>query len=235
MPIGAIVGGALGAAGSVGSALIGSKAASKASDQQAAAAQNALNLQSSMFDKAQGALSPYYTAGTSAIPGLQALLNPGTSANALAQMPGFKFQSDWGTRTAQNALAAQGLGGSAGPVGKAISDYNNGLAGTTWQNTVGALQAFMNSGVGAASSLAGNATQAGANMGQSAQNLGNAQASGTLGSANALSGGIQGATGSISNALLYSKLFGPAGGGRGGPVAGYGSQDGLYGPLGLTG
>lgn len=201
MPIGAAVGAVAGA----GIQAVGSN---MAANKQAKAANNALNLQREMFQTAQGALQPYYTAGASALPTLQQLISPGQSANAISTLPGFQFQSQWGTLAAQNELTSQGLGGSGGPLAKAISDYNTGLAGTYLFNDVGALQNFANMGSGAASALAGNATAAGANMGQSAMGVGNAQASGILGGANAISGGL----GSAGNALLLNSLLNGGGG-----------------------
>lgn len=207
MPIGAAVGVA-GAAASIGGSLIQSSAADKASQQQAASAQAAINEQQQMFGAAQNALNPYVNAGTAALPTLSGLLTPGSSASALETMPGFQFQSQWGGLAATNQLAAEGLGGSAGPVGKALSDYNQGLAGTYYQNSTNALQQLVNSGLGGGSALAGNAISAGQAIGQTQQAQGNALASGTLGSANALAAGLTGAGGSLSNTLLLSKLLG---------------------------
>lgn len=213
MPIGAAIGGGLGAIGSIGSAFIGSNASSRASNQQAQAQMQALQLQSQMFAAANNALSPYYTAGQHALPTLEHLLTPSTSADTLRSLPGFQFQSQWGNLQATNALAAQGLGGSTGPLATAISNYNEGLAGTYWQNAVGGLENFANMGAGSANALAGTAVNSGNAMAGLLTGAGNALASGTLGSANAISGGLGGATGSISNALLLSGLMNRGGGG----------------------
>lgn len=235
MPTTALIAGGLGAAGSLGSALIGSNASQNAASQQVAMQQQALAQQKALYDQglqtqagyvgqAQGALNPFISAGQGAAGTLSNLLTPGNSAAALAQMPGFQFQSQYGTMAATNALAARGQGASAGPLATAVSQYNNGLAGTQYFNTVGALQNLTNTGAGAAGTLgnifggAGNAALgAGINAGNSQAstlgNIGNAQASGTLGSANALSGGLTGAAGSASNALLYNQLLGQNGGG----------------------
>lgn len=212
MPTTALIAGGLTAAGSVAGSLISSSAASKASSQQVAEQQQALDQQKQMFGVAQGALNPFITSGQSVIPTLQNLLTPGTSAATLAQMPGFQFASQYGTKAATNALAAR-TGPSAGPLATAISQYNNGLATNQYQNTVGNLQNFVNTGANAAGNLAGGAISSGNAMAGTFGNIGNALASGTLGTANAISGGINGASGGISNALLYNQLFGKAGGG----------------------
>ncbi len=221
MPTTALIAGGLGAAGSIGSALIGSSASKSAAAAQAAAQQQALSQQQALYNQglgvAQNSLQPFVSAGQSVLPTLQSLLTPGPNQNAtLSQTPGFQFQQQYGTMAATNALAAKS-GASAGPLATAISNYNQGLAGTTWQNTVNALQGFANTGAGAAGTL-GTAALGGAINEGNAQagtlgNIGNAQASGILGSANAITGGISGATGGINNALLFSAIGGGQGNG----------------------
>jgi hypothetical protein len=239
MPTTAAISAGVGALGSVGSALIGSNASQNASSQQVAAQMAALAQQKALFQQGLGvqsgyvgqasnALNPFISAGQGAAGTLSSLLTPGSSASTLSQMPGFNFQSQYGTMAATNALAAK-TGPSAGPLAAAISQFNNGLAGTQYFNTVGALQNLTNTGAGAGNALAsvfGNAGNAalgaGVNEGTVQGNtfgaIGNAQASGTLGSANALAGGLTGATGSASNALLLSQLFGNGNGGGGGGI-----------------
>jgi hypothetical protein len=207
MPIGVIAAG-IGATGAIVGGGISALGAESAAGQQAKAAQSAIAAQQQMFGTAQQALSPYYTAGQSQIPTLQKLLTPGPSqTQTLSQLPGFQFQSQWGNLAATNALAAQGLGGSAGPLAKAISDYNQGLAGTSFSNLVGQEQNFANMGAGAAGALGGLAVQTGQGIGASTQAAGNALASGTLGATNAIAGGLTGAGNSATNALLFNALL----------------------------
>lgn len=219
MPTTALIAGGLGAAGSLGGALIGANASQNAANAQVTAQEQGLAQQKALYNQglgvAQNSLQPFISAGQSVLPTLQGLLTPGTSAATLSQMPGFQFQQQYGTMAATNALAAKS-GASAGPLATAISNYNNGLAGTTWQNTVNALQGFANTGAGAAGTL-GTAALGGAINEGNAQagtlgNIGNASASGILGSANALSGGLSGATGGINNALLFSAIGQNSGG-----------------------
>ena len=90
----------------------------QAAQLQAQYGNNALALQKDMFGTAQNALTPFMNAGSSVLPTLAALETPGSNQTAvLSQMPGFQFQSQYGTLAAQNALSAQGLGGSRGPRG----------------------------------------------------------------------------------------------------------------------
>lgn len=215
MPTTALIAGGLGAAGSIGGALIGSSASKNAANQQAAAQQAALAQQQKMFGVAQDSLNPFIQSGQSVLGTLKSLITPGADQSAtLAQTPGFQFQSQYGTKAATNALSAR-TGPSAGPLATAISQYNQGLAGTTWQNTVNALQGFANTGANAAGNLAGGAISSGNGQAATLGNIGNANAAGTLGSANALAGGLTGAAGAGTNALLYSQLFGGNNGGGG--------------------
>lgn len=232
MPTTALIAGGLGAVGSVGGALIGANASKTASQQQADAQRAALDQQKQMFGVAQGALNPFITSGQSVLGTLKGLITPGADQSALlSQTPGFQFASQYGTKSATNALAARGQGASAGPLATAISTFNNGLAANTWQNTVNALQGYASLGANAAGNLAGGAISSGNAMAGTIGNIGNAQASGTLGSANALAGGVTGAAGAGSNALLFSKLFSNNGSGGSG-----GLYDGTsYGPMSLNG
>jgi hypothetical protein len=231
MPIGA----AIGAAGSIGGALINSNASQSAAAQQAAAQQQALAQQQSLYNQglstATNALNPYVKAGQSVLPTLQGLITPGENQNTLlSQTPGFQFASQYGTMAATNALAAK-TGPSAGPLAAAVSQYNNGLAQNTWQGTVNALQGYAGLGASAAGQFGqaapGGAIQSGNAQAGTIGNIGNALASGTLGSANALSGGLTGSTNALSSAAilnymqnnglnnngLYSGFSGPAYGG----------------------
>lgn len=253
MPTTALISAGLGAAGSIGGALIGSSASKTASQQQVAEQQQALAQQQALFNQGLGqqsnyvtqatnALSPYANAGKSVLPTLQGLITPGANQNALlAQTPGFQFASQYGTMAATNALAAK-TGASAGPLAAAISQFNNGLAQNTWQSTVNALQGYAGLGANAAGTSAnifgsaGNADvgagiTAGNSQAGTLTNTGNALASGTLGSAAALSGGVTGAAGAGSNALLYSQLFGN---GNNGLYANLKAGDSIPGALGPT-
>ncbi len=215
MGISSLIGGGISALGSGIGALFQSGASKQASQQQLQAQQEALMTETSMFNTAQSALNPYFTAGNSVLPTLQKLLTPGADQTAtLSQLPGFQFQSKWGNLAATNQLAAQGLGGSGGPLGMALSNYNQGLAGTAFSNLVGQEQNFANMGAGAASSLASAAGQFSGQMANTIGNMGTAQASGTLGSANALSSGLTGGASSIGNALLLSQLMNNSGSGN---------------------
>ena len=171
--------------------------------------------QTAMFNGVKSSLDPYISAGQGVLPTLTSLLTPGADqTKTLSQLPGFQFQSKWGNLAATNQLAAQGLGGSAGPLGKALSDYNQGLAGTAFSNLVGQEQNYANMGAGSASALGGVAANFSNQMGNTITGMGNSAASGTLGSANALSNGLTGGASSVGNALLLAQLMGNGGSGN---------------------
>jgi hypothetical protein len=209
MPFGA----AIGAVGSIGSALIGSNAASNAANAQVAAQQQVLSA-------IQGTINPIISTGSgmvsSVLPTLQKLLTPGADmTSTLSQLPGFQFAQDWGKKAVENLGTTQGLGGNTLAAG---AQYATGLAQQGYGNLVNQLQGFLNSGLqtetNAASTLASGQQSA-------LSSIGNAQASGILGSANALSGGLSGLS---NSALLYglgSKLG--IGGGGGSSIYGNGS------------
>jgi hypothetical protein len=202
------IGGVAAAGASLAGASMQASASKKAAQEQAQSSANALAQQQSMFGTAQTALNPYISAGDSTLSTLTSLENPGTAASTLSSLPGLQFQQQYGTLSTQNTLAAEGLGGSGGPLGTALSQYNQGLASTYYNNYVSQLQNTANMGSNAASALAGYAVNAGNSQAQTIQNQGTATASGTLGSANALSSGLTSASSSLTNGLVLSSLLG---------------------------
>jgi hypothetical protein len=217
MPIGAAIGGGLGAIGSIGGALLSSNAANKASQAQQALGQQALAQQMGIWNQTRGAIQPVLDLGESAAGGalspLLKLLTPGANMTAtLSQIPGFQFAQDWGQRAVQNLGTTTGLGGNTLTAG---ANFATGLAQQGYGNIVNSLNQLFASGAGTAASAAGALGGTGANfsgqIGNTLQGIGQSQAQGILGSANALSGGLQGATGGIGNALLLSRLLGGGG------------------------
>jgi hypothetical protein len=203
---------AIGGVATLAGSVMQSSASQQAAQEQLQGTQEAIKTQQGMFNTAQSALSPYYTAPAQSQATLQSLLNPSTAQSTLQNLPGFQFASQWGDLATTNQLAAEGLGGSSGPLAKGLSDYNNGLAQTYYTNYANTLQQSVNSGLGGASALAGNATNTGQAIGQTQQAGANALAAGTLGSANALAGGLSSAGGSLSTALMLNALNGSGGG-----------------------
>jgi hypothetical protein len=228
MPIGAAIGGGLGALGSIGGALLGSNAAGRASAAQQALGQQALAQQMQMWNQALGAIQPVLGLGESAaggaLPTLLKLLTPGANmTSTLSQIPGFTFAQDWGQKSVQNLGTTTGLGGNTLTAG---ANFATGLAQQGYGNIVNSLNQLFGSGLSGAASaagaLGGTASNFGQQIGNTLTGIGQSQAQGILGSANALGGGLTGSAGSLGNALLLGRIFGGSGPGiyGGGSTAG---------------
>ena len=237
-----------GAALSAGAGIWG---ANKAADAQSAAADKSIANQQQMYASNKNTLSPFINAGAGGVSQLQdwlstsggssgsnplsallKLVTPGADQSAtLAQTPGYQFSAGQGTRAALNALAARGLGGSPGAIAKGVSNYNQGLAGTTFQDAVrnllstfqtggNAFQNLVNTGAGAAGNLAGVGSGTANQISGAITGAGNAQAAG----ANATGAAIGGFGGSATTAALLQQLRGGNGDGgiygTGGPAFG---------------
>lgn len=159
MSIGSVVAGI----GSIAGGILGAQAARRASGQLQSNIQQGIQTQQNMFNTAQGALAPYYSAGSQAVPGL---FNAANAASGLAgtynpqiaglNQPNFNalasqyaINSNWGGNELQNTpgyqfTLNQGLNaiqnsnaarglGLSGNALKAASDYASGLASTTYQ------------------------------------------------------------------------------------------------------
>jgi hypothetical protein len=170
----------------------------------------------------------------SALSQLMKLTTPGASqTSTLEQTPGFQFASQYGTKAADNSLAARGLAGPGGSLATAVSNYNNGLASTQWQNIVSALQGSLNSGTSnllstygagaqplesligtganAAGGLASNATQTGQGIASSNTGIGNAQAGAATSIGNSFGSAVSGIGTNLNNQNILSMLAGKGG------------------------
>lgn len=192
------------------------------------------------YQRAQQALSPYTTAGSNAVNMLMSYLQGDAAQKAgigggganlmstfaptmeqLEKTPGYQFSLSQGTKAAQNAAAARGLGSSGNAIQAGV-DYATGLAGTTFQqqlenymkqnqqaynmlygpSQLGASAAggIANAATGAATGIGNALTGAGTALGQGIMGAGNAAAQGT----NALFSGV----GSAMTMPFYATNFG---------------------------
>ncbi len=172
---------------------------------QAAAQLKAQKMQLGMFNKIVGQEQPFLQGGYSSESQLQDLLGLGGVAgdrramNALHNLPGFKFQEQQGDLgiQAQGSATGSALGGATM---KAMSQYNQGLAGTYYNNYVN--QLLQNTGIGL--NAASNTGTAGSTLGTGAAQaeaaMGASQAAGITGQANNMAtaaGGIAGLIGAF--------------------------------------
>lgn len=132
MPVGAVIGGVVGAAGSVGSALIGSNAAQNASDAQVAMDQQALALQEKNANKALAlqtsaentalqAQAPYNDIGTGAAHSLADLYG----ISYAGQGTGLASTSPNGVITPANSNAPKSSAGGQNVANAAMANFTN--------------------------------------------------------------------------------------------------------------
>jgi len=242
---------AIGGAASLAGAGISAFGATTAANDQVKAQQAAIAAQQQMFNVGQQNLQPFIQGGANAIPQLAALSNtsnpnstlsqllalttPGSNQTAtLEKTPGFQFLSQYGTMATENAQAAQGAGGPGGNLATAISNYNQGLAGTQYSTIVnsllgaygagtGALQNLANMGANAAGGLASNATAAGQGIASSTAGIGNAQAGAATSIGNSVGSAVGSIGSNLSNMNILSLLSGQGGLFGGGGIYGGGS------------
>jgi hypothetical protein len=200
----------VGAAGSIGGALISS------SGQQAAAQTNQQALSTE-----QAMAQPYSTMGQTAGNELTAELQSGalgqpapTDLSQIANMPGYQFTLQQGLLSTQNAAAARGLGVSGAAL-MGAANYATGAAQSNYQNYFNDYWANQNNRYNMLSQLTGiganAAVGAGSNVANTAASIGQAQAA----SAGVTGSGVAGATNSLtnlsSNPYIMNALMGSSG------------------------
>lgn len=206
----------IGGAGALGSALIGSNAAGKASRAQMDAANNALSFQKGVYESNKGNLQPWINNGSNAMYSLASLYGLPTPQNpqggaagvnagweAFKGLDAYKFPFEQGNLALERQLNAQGRTQS-GAQARATQQFGQGLASQyMMSNYVNPLMQMSGQGQQAAGALAGYGNQSAQQIGNSFGNFGTAQASGIMGQGNAMAGGVNG----LSNSLqLYSML-----------------------------
>lgn len=205
-----IVAAGIGAAGAIGSALIGSSAAKKASKKQKKAAKKAANIQQQALKQQAELAKPYVEAGKNALAEYQKLAPYQDFGMAQFQAdPGYEFRMAEGMKALERSAAARGLLQSGGTL-KGITQYGQNLASDEYANAFGRYltqrEARMSpyaylTGVGqaAAAGQAANVGTTGANLAEIAMNRGNVQAAGSMGAANALAQGFGSAANAVSS------------------------------------
>lgn len=215
----------------LGSAAIGAGAsiyaANQASDAQRDASNNAIATQTFFQNRMRNDLMPYMTQGQESLDELKARLPFLTSAinmdqATLEKTPGYQFNLGQGTRAAQNALTATGLGRSGAAV-KAATRFATGLADNTYQNqfnnentnrtnAFNRLLSLVQGGQNAAAGVGAAGIQTGQGIAGSQIGAGNASAAASMATGNAI-GNAANSVGSF--ALLNSLMNAKSGGSRG--------------------
>lgn len=167
----------------VGSSLIGANAANKASSTQAAAADQATQLQERMFNKQVELQEPWRQAGVNALTKLQ-------SGDVMNYMdPSYKFRLGEGLKALDRQAAARG-GLISGGALKAAQRYGQDFASQEFGNAYNRLAALAGVGQTSATNVGNAASAYGANAGNMMTSGAAARASGYVGGANALTGGL---------------------------------------------
>lgn len=225
------------AAASIGGSLIQAGAAGSAANDQKNAANNQLTLEQQIYGNQSTREAPYLNPAYNALNSLSTGLTTGPGGvgtgalntpfnpQNLDQTPGYQFQMEQGLQALQDAQSATG-GATGGPLGagggnqlKAITQYGQGLASTTYQQQLQDYMAQQQQQYGQELGVASLGQQAIGALGgvseqfaQGASNafagIGNAQSAGAIGTANAISGGIN----NLSSDFLLSNLLGGGGG-----------------------
>lgn len=194
---GAIAGGVLSAAGSIGSGLLSKKAAKDSSSALVDAINQGINFQRDVYDRSIRDYTPFYHASTGALPYLLGAYglpggNPGGLAAAFQQFtqtPNYSFPLQQGNLALNRQLASSGLIGSGAALKDAIA-YNQGYASQYLNNYLGGLGNLVNLGPQAAAGMANTGTQAANNIGGLYTTMGGGKAAGIVGSNNAISNAV---------------------------------------------
>ncbi len=229
MPL--IASAAIGAAGSIGGGLIGSKssknAAKQAAQKQEAAGKSLEVLSQGQYDQTSDNLNPYLAAGRYGVDSLRTQFMPGGQLaqqfsfdpSQIKNNPNYQFVLQQGTDAVQKSAAAKG-GLFSGGTMKALDQYSQGLATQTindaYAQSLSTFQTNHNNLFQGLTALTGVGENANQQMGQAADlraktfeagtnaymGQGASLAAGTAGAGNAWSNALQGVTGAAQSVVL---------------------------------
>lgn len=212
-----------------GAALIGGIGSVVAGGEQASGQEQAANTQAGMFNTITSQEQPFLQAGYGATTSLGNLLNGsagGTDSGTglpngyltqqfnptqsqLDSYPGYQFQQQQGDLALQSANSATG-GALSGSALKQLMSFNQGLAGSNYQNYFNQFQTQQNNIFDRLSGIASLGQNAAGNLGNAGTQLGTGIAQAQAGAAASTAGGIVGATNAVGSAAsslpLYSLL-----------------------------
>lgn len=223
------------AAATVGSALLGANASSKAAKAQAGAADRAAQLQKEQYDQTREDQTPYREVGYRALNKLEGASDYTPFGMSQFQAdPGYAFRLSEGQKQLDRQAAIRG-GQISGSAMKAAARYGQEMGSQEYSNAFNRYQTERNARLNPLQSLAGVGQTSVNQLGAAGQNYANqagaaygaagqAQASGYMGTANAISGGVGQYLGYQSNNNLINALSQNRGG-RFGSGNAFGNQD----------
>ena len=120
---------AIGAVGAIGSAVIGSRSASKAANSQSKATDEAIGEQRRQFDLTRSDFAPYRAAGTNALKQLATDIRRMPTAAEVMSDPGYQFGMQQGQQAIDRKIASGG-GRVSGQAIKAAARFGTDYAST---------------------------------------------------------------------------------------------------------
>lgn len=180
----------------IGAAAIGAGSQIYAGNQAAKASKKAAAVQAQQYEETKSLLSPYTSAGESALGKYNAGVGLGGKEAQQAFYDDFEHDPGWlaaqeaGLDAVNDRYRLSGQGG--GNVRAALYDYGQRNMLSAYQTRLSQLGGLVDTGRSAASSLAGFGQQSAANQGSLLANAGMLQAQGITGAGNALAGGLGG-------------------------------------------
>jgi hypothetical protein len=165
------------------SALLGARAADRATDAETAALQQAIEEQRRQYDLNRQDLMPWLTAGQGALSNLQ---NSGTAFQA---SPGYDWRRSEGQRDIGNSFAARG-GAASGNALRALSEFNQGLAAGEFNNWWNQQAGLAGVGQNTAVNLGSFGQNTAGNVGNALADIGLSRASGIINRYGALGQGL---------------------------------------------
>jgi hypothetical protein len=187
----------------VASAAIGSDASRKASNRQLDSVNAANALQEQHYQQTREDQAPWRAAGQQSLDRLMGILSDGKYSTAqftpqdLQNDPGYKFQQEQGMRGINNMADAFGVGGASL---KAASRFNQGLAGTEYNNAFNRFQTERTNTLNPLFQAAGLGQVANQQMQGAGQNYANQYGANVIGGGNA----------SAANAMNQGNIYGNA-------------------------
>lgn len=191
---------ALGAAGTIGSAVISSNASNNAANATRDAANSANATQLQMYNQTRSDLAPFMSTGGSAIsqlanifgfgPGGNGTPNASAAMSALTQFPGYQFGLQQGGQALDRSAASQGLLLSGAQL-KAAQQYGTNYAmQQAWQPYISTLSDLGRLGESAAAGVGAAGTQTGQGIAQTTASAGAVNAGNAIAQGNILNSGL---------------------------------------------
>jgi hypothetical protein len=196
------------AGATVGAALIGANASSKAAKTQAGATDRSAQLQMDQFERQVELQEPFRQAGVNALNKLVPLASEYTpfGMDQFQADPGYSFRMSEGMKGLERSAAARG-GLLSGGMLKGIQRFGQNLASDEYTNAFNRYQTERNARLNPLQSLAGVGQTASQQIGQAGQtmasNVGEAMQSGAAARASGYVGGSNALTGALNTGLNY--------------------------------